>query len=67
MHGAVVRSTYLGNRVDYLIQIGSLAVRVEARTGPIVRQGERVTLRVRRAIAYADTTSDTRSPGQATT
>jgi iron(III) transport system ATP-binding protein len=67
VQGAVVRSTYLGNRIDYVIQIGSLAVRVEARTGPIVRQGERVTLRVRRAIAYADMTSATRSPGQATT
>jgi hypothetical protein len=67
LRGAVVRSTYLGNRVDYLIQIGSLSVRVEGRTGPTVPAGERIALRVRRAIAYADIISDTTSSGPAST
>jgi iron(III) transport system ATP-binding protein len=54
LRGAVVRSTYLGNRVDYLIRIGSLSVRVEGRAGVAVPAGERIALRVRRAIAYDD-------------
>jgi ABC-type Fe3+/spermidine/putrescine transport system ATPase subunit len=70
LRGAVARSTYLGNRVDYLIQIGSLSVRVEGRTEPTLLAGERIALRVRRAIAYADSadiTSDTPSSGRAST
>jgi len=69
LRGAVLRSTYLGNRVDYLVQIGSLTVRVEGRPGPAVPKGERVALRVRRVVAYADpadATSDTTSAGRAT-
>ena len=67
LRGAVVRLTYLGNRIDYLIQIGSLAVRVEGSPGPVVRPGEPVTLRVRRAIVYDDAMSDATSSGRMTT
>jgi len=70
LHGAVVRSTYLGNRMDYFIRVGSLTVRVDSRAGPALAAGERVALRVRRAVAYADDTdvmSDTTSTGRAAT
>ena len=70
LRGAVVRSTYLGNRVDYLIRVGSLTVRVESRTGPALPAGERVALRVRRAVAYpddTDVTRDTTSAGRVAT
>jgi iron(III) transport system ATP-binding protein len=67
LRGTVVRSTYLGNRVDVLIRIGSLTVRVEGRRELAPRPGESVTLRVRRAVAYPDATSDTTSPGRGAT
>jgi iron(III) transport system ATP-binding protein len=67
LRGAVVRSTYLGNRVDYLIQIGALTVRAEGPAGPMALPGEEVTLRVRRATVYADATSGATSSGRMAT
>ncbi len=67
LHGTVERSTYFGNRVDYVVRIGSLTVRVEGRSGPVVRPGEHVTLRVRRAVAYPEATNEQTSSGRVTT
>jgi len=66
LHGTVVRATYFGNRVEYVIQVGSLMVRVEDRSGLTVRPGERVSLSVRRAVAYPEVTrggADPACPG----
>ena len=57
--GTVARSTYLGNRVDVLVQVGSLTVRVEGSRELSLRPGDRVALRVRRAVVFSDGTSDT--------
>ncbi len=54
LHGTVARSTYLGSRVDLLVQVGSLTVRVDGSRELSLRPGDRVTLRVRRAVAYPD-------------
>jgi iron(III) transport system ATP-binding protein len=59
LRGTVVRSTYLGNRLDVLTQIGSLTVRVEGRRDTALRAGDGVILRVRRAVAYPDTSNTT--------
>jgi iron(III) transport system ATP-binding protein len=67
LRGTVARSTYLGNRVDVLIQIGSLTVRVEGRREINLRPGDRVALRVKRAVAYPDNTSGTTRSGLAAT
>ena len=59
LRGTVVRSTYLGNRLDVVTRIGSLTVRVEGRRDITLRAGASVILRVRRAVAYPDTSNST--------
>jgi len=67
LSGRVARATYLGNRTEYLVQVGSLSVRIEGRADHIVRPGDDVRLAVRRAMLYQDSTSVTTSPGDPTT
>ena len=64
LRGTVARSTYLGNRIDVLIRIGSLTVRVEGRRELSLSPGDGVTLRVRRAVAYPDSTVRCAGGGQ---
>ena len=66
LRGRVVRLTYLGNRVDYLVQIGTLTVRVEAPATTRLPAGAEVSLAVRSALVYPDSTSATMPSGDAT-
>ncbi len=54
IRGRVIRSTYLGNRGDCVVQVGALSVRVEERVDRLPRRGEEVTLAVRRALVFTD-------------
>ena len=54
LRGTVLRSTYFGSHIDYLVRVGELTLRVQTRGGVGVRPGEAVGLRLRRAIAYPD-------------
>lgn len=66
LRGRVVHPTYLGNRVDYLVQIGTLTVRVEAPATTRLPAGAEVSLAVRSALVYPDSTSATMPSGDAT-
>ncbi len=59
----VTRATYLGNRIDYLAQVGTLTVRVEGRPDRPLRPGDETRLAVRRAVVYPDATMSTTSAG----
>ena len=65
--GRVERATYLGNRIEYVVRVGELAVRVEGRPHQFVRPGDPVRLAVRRAVLYADAASAVTSSGDRTT
>jgi len=67
LRGRVVRVTYLGNRLEYVVRIGTLAVRVEGPSDRPIRSGDDVCLAVRRAVVYADSTTSATSPGERTT
>ncbi|HLJ58478.1 MAG TPA: ABC transporter ATP-binding protein [bacterium] len=67
LRGRVVRATYLGNRLEYVVQVGTLAVRVEGPADRPVRPGDDVRLAVRRAVVYADSTINATSPGERAT
>jgi len=67
LRGRVIRATYLGNRVDCLVQVGTLAVRVDVRTERPPLPGEDVALAVRRAVVYPEAASATTSSGDRTT
>jgi len=63
LRGRVVRATYLGNRVEYLVEIGTLVVRVEGPPDRAARTGDDIRLTVRRAVVYADWAIGATSPG----
>ena len=67
LRGRVLRHTYLGNRVDYLVQLGTLTVRVEGPTSPLLAVGDEVSLAVQAALAYPHSTSATTSAGDSGT
>ena len=54
LRGTVLRCTYFGSHIDYLVRVGDLTLRVQGRGGVGIRPGAAVGLRVRRAIAYPD-------------
>ena len=65
--GRVSRASYLGNRIEYVVQVGELAVRVEGRAEDVARPGDAVRLAVRRAMLYPDAASAVTSSGDRTT
>jgi len=65
--GRVSRASYLGNRIEYVVQVGELAVRVEGRAEDTARPGDAVRLAVRRAMLYSDAASAATSSGERTT
>ncbi len=67
LHGRVLRRTYLGSRVDYVVQLGTLTVRVEGPTSPLLAVGDEVSLAVQAALAYPHSTSATTSAGDSAT
>lgn len=66
LRGRILRRTYLGNTLDYLVQIGPHEVRVSVPAGGVLPQGEEVRLSVRRAIVYPDTSATTSAGRSAT-
>ncbi|HEU5299384.1 MAG TPA: ABC transporter ATP-binding protein [bacterium] len=66
MRGRIVRRTYMGGSVDYLVQLGAHAVRVIVPAGQSHPDGEDVRLSVTQATIYPRT-SETISPGEAAT
>ncbi len=67
LRGRVIRSTYLGNRVDCLVEVGTHVVRVEMPSSRRPQPGEEVTLAVRRAVVYPEAASAATSSGDRTT
>ncbi len=63
----VTRATYLGNRIDYLAQVGTFTLRVEGRPDRPLRPGDETRLVVRRAVVYPDATIATTSAGDGAT
>jgi len=63
LDGRILRRTYLGSRVEYLVQLGELTVRVEGTTATFRGAGDKVTLGVRAALVYPESTIATTSPG----
>jgi iron(III) transport system ATP-binding protein len=63
LRGTVQSCTYLGSHIDYLVRVGGLTLRVQTRGRIAVRPGVTVGLRVRRAIAYPDSSRAGRSSG----
>jgi iron(III) transport system ATP-binding protein len=66
----VVRATYLGNRIEYVLRLGTLTLRAEDRAGECGRgplpTGTAVGLRVRRAVVYGNGAAvDRGGPGSA--
>jgi iron(III) transport system ATP-binding protein len=66
LSGQIVRRTYLGSGLDYLVQVGPHTVRMVAGPDLVLRVGEEVRLAVRRAVLYPET-SETISSGRAAT
>jgi iron(III) transport system ATP-binding protein len=66
LRGQVVRRTYLGNGLDYLVRIGPHTVRLAAGPDLDLRVGEEVRLAVRRAVLYPETNATTSSGRSAT-
>ncbi len=54
LRGRLLRRTYLGNRVEYLVQVGKQAVRVRGETDLQAEVGQDVRLTVRRGIVYPE-------------
>ena len=65
--GRVSRASYLGNRIEYVVQVGELAVRVEGRADDVAGPGDAVRLAVRRAVLYPNAASAVTSSGDRTT
>ena len=65
--GRVSRASYLGNRIEYVVQVGDLVVRVEGRPEDPVGAGDAVRLAVRRAVIYPGAASAVTSSGDRTT
>jgi iron(III) transport system ATP-binding protein len=53
LRGEVTRAVYLGRMVDYRVRAGALELRVEGQAARAFRVGDRVALRVNRAIVFA--------------
>jgi ABC-type Fe3+/spermidine/putrescine transport system ATPase subunit len=53
LRAAVVRATYLGNRVEYVLRVGTLTLRAEDRGRAPLAAGSAVGLRVKKAVVYA--------------
>ncbi|MGH2349401.1 MAG: TOBE domain-containing protein, partial [bacterium] len=66
LHGRVIRRTYLGGVVDYLVQIGSETIRVTVPAGSAAPAGEEVRLSVTQAAIYPAASGGT-SSGRSTT
>jgi iron(III) transport system ATP-binding protein len=66
LRGRCLRRTYLGDRVEYLVQVGELTVRVRAGTDLKTREGADVRLTVQRGIIYPES-SLTISAGRSAT
>jgi iron(III) transport system ATP-binding protein len=65
--GRVTRASYLGSRIEYVVRIGALELRVEGRADDTARPGDAVRLAVRRALLYPGATSAVTSAGDRTT
>jgi iron(III) transport system ATP-binding protein len=66
LRGRVVRRTYLGSGLDYLVQVGPHTVRITAGPELVLGEGVEVRLAVRRAVLYPET-SETTSWGRSAT
>jgi ABC-type Fe3+/spermidine/putrescine transport system ATPase subunit len=66
LHGRIVRRTYLGGVVDYLVQVGSETIRVTVPAGGAAPAGDDVRLSVTQATIYPATSGGT-SSGRSTT
>lgn len=66
LRGRIIRRTYLGSTVDYLIQVGSDPIRIVLPAGAPVPTGEHVTLSITRATLYPETSATTSSGRSAT-
>jgi len=66
LHGRVIRRTYLGGVVDYLVQVGSETIRVTVPAGGAAPAGDDVRLSVTQATIYPATSGGT-SSGRSTT
>ena len=66
LRGRIIRRTYLGSAVDYLIQVGSEPIRIVLPAGSPVPAVEHVALLVTRATLYPET-SETTSSGRSAT
>ncbi|MBD3309370.1 polyamine ABC transporter ATP-binding protein, partial [candidate division KSB3 bacterium] len=56
--GTVERTTYLGNLTDYLIKIGSYAVRVQQSGGSRFHPGDEVQVQIATATVFSEQKSD---------
>ncbi len=61
LHGRVVRRTYLGGVVEYLVRLGSETIRVAVPAGSAIPEGDEVRLSVVQATLYPDTSGMTPS------
>ncbi|MDQ7858858.1 MAG: ABC transporter ATP-binding protein [Armatimonadota bacterium] len=66
LRGQVVRRTYLGSGLDYLVAVGPHTVRLAGGPDLDLRVGEEVRLAVRRAVLYPETSATTSSGRSAT-
>ena len=66
LRGRIVRRTYLGGVIDYLVQLGSDTIRVTVPAGTPAPAGDEVRLSVTQAMLYPATNGGT-SSGRSTT
>lgn len=66
LRGRCLRRTYLGDRVEFLVQVGDLTVRVRTRTDLKAEVGAEVGLTVQRGIVYPESSLMTSAGRSAT-